>query len=62
MAKSQEVRRFRNTSTGLIEEVTHEQTIVLMEDSDRYEEVTDKGEAKKSAPKKGADKDGEGDK
>lgn len=59
MAKSQEVRRFRNTSTGLIEEVTHEQTIVLMEDSDRYEEVTEKGEAKKPAAKK---TDGEGDK
>lgn len=60
MAKEVEVRRFRNTSTGLVEKVTHPQTIELMEGSDRYEEVKAKSEkpaAKAPAkPAKGGDK------
>lgn len=41
---------YRNLTTGLVEEVTSEVTIALMEGSDTYEEV------KKTAGEKPADK------
>lgn len=56
--KQAEVRRFRNTKTKLVELVTDEKTIELMENSERYEEVTDE----KAAHKKDADKSDEKDK
>lgn len=47
MAKSQEVKYFRNTSTDLVEEVTNEATIELMSNSDRYVAVDKDGKALK---------------
>lgn len=44
-------RKFKNVATGLVEIVTDEKTIELMEASDRYEAVTDKKDEAKSDAK-----------